>query len=158
MWDPEVPGYAPIFKFDIWNGRDGWSGASVKVIGVLPLRGNPVPAKAILGLPDSVPKASVQAAFRAMVEAFRPDISGLASPATQNELSADRAAGPLLFLSRDRYARPRAQHGVGVEEVGAQGWLLEADAWDLTMAADDRNHGSRRLNQAIERTDPGDGK
>ena len=156
MWDPEVPGFAPIFMFDIWNGRDGWSGASVRVTSVL-LLSQPLPAKAFLQLPHSFPKASVQAAFRAMVETFRPDNAGLASPTTQNELSDDRAPGPLLFLSRERYARPDAQPGLGVEEVGTQGWLIEADDWDLTMAADDQDDAIRRLGLAIETIAPPSG-
>ena len=156
MWDPDVDGYAPIFMFGAWNGRDGWSSASVDVKGVLRLPGDTIPAKAFLDLPDSVPKRSVEDAFRALVETLRPDIAGLASPATQNELWVDRASGPLLYLSVDRYAKPPALPGFSVVEVGAQGWLLEADAWDLTMAAADRNDAIERSNQAIVRAGPGE--
>lgn len=81
-------------------------------------------ARATLKLPAEVPQGAVRAALRALVDAFHPELAGLAADASKGELLAGRAPGPLVYLSAGRYRRPRSAPDTVVEAVGTHGWLL----------------------------------
>lgn len=151
---PDLPRNEGAFMFDLWNGRDGTQSSRLDVTSLLFLPGGAVPGKVLLDVPESLSMSSVRATFLALIDAFAPDVGGLAESTLLNELSRDRAAGPIIYLSRERYELGRAAPGIDVEEIDDRGWLLQAVGWESIVGSEPLDRAVRRLNDSFHRIGP----
>jgi hypothetical protein len=127
---PALPRNEDAFIFNLWNGKDDAFAAGLGVRDRVKLPGDvEAVGSADLEFPRNATLKQVISAITATVEAFEPEIAGVASTANWSLLDQGRAAGPVMYFSDERF-----QVGplpVDIQEVPtrAPGRILRLDGW-----------------------------
>lgn len=147
--DPMLHG---LFHFGLWNGLDDKRSVALTVLGQVRVSNETSPARAFLRVSADVSPDMLEAALRALIGAFDPDVAGAMVGGNMGRLTTGHVPGPLLYVARRGFAISPADHVMVVNLK--DGWLLRAGPWSTRMEPATLASAIDSLERSLEKIDP----